>query len=610
MRHVTLLCLSEAKDAALERLRELGLLHLSVEAADSERLRAAQAQLAKAGRALQALADARAGKPLSPALAAPHKAPGHVKHLADLLAHKLPAVDGDAAQRIDAVLRLAELRQELVNEAERLAREAERYAPFGAFDVAQARQLAQAGLALTLFRAPAGDAPAAPEGAFVHVLCSNPDHVYGVMVGGAGLAEPCEALELPEADAHALRQRREEALARAAKIEADLRRAAADSGSLEAEKARLEELCEFASASDAMGAEGPVSWLAGWVPADQEALLRETAAEQAWGLLTRDPEAGEQVPTLLRPPRPLRPMLALFKALGISPAYTEADVSLPFFCFFGIFFAMLVGDGGYGLLILLLTGRACQKLPRAPRAPFILLTVFSLATIVWGALSNTWFGFHPQALESAVSRWLSQPGGKGDGNMMLICFTLGVAHLSVARVWNAFELFPDRKFLAQVGWLGVIWFMYFLAGNIVGVLPLPAVMKPVLGVSIALIALFMLRKDELRTNGADLGMLPLTIIGCLGDIISYVRLFAVGLAGVKVAENFNEMALSLDLPMVVKAPCLALILLFGHALNFAMAGLSVLVHAVRLNTLEFSNHKGVSWSGVPFRPFRRRADTA
>ena len=73
----------------------------------------------------------------------------------------------------------------------------------------------------------------------------------------------------------------------------------------------------------------------------------------------------------------------------------------------------------------------------------------------------------------------------------------------------------------------------------------------------------------------------------------------------KVAQNFNMMAIDLGLPIWIKWLPLVLILLVGHALNLAMAALSVLVHAVRLNTLEFSNHKGISWAGVAFHPFRK-----
>ena len=349
---------------------------------------------------------------------------------------------------------------------------------------------------------------------------------------------------------------------------------------------------------------GAVVWITGWLPADQVAELRETARENAWGLLARDPVAGETPPTLLRTPRLFRPVLALFEGLGISPAYTEADISVPFFCFFSIFFAMLVGDGGYGALILALTFYARRKLPTAPRAPFVLLTCFAAATIMWGALSNTWFGTHPGFADNAASRWLNHPEN-GINNMMLFCFTLGVIHLSLARLWNAAALFPDTKALAQLGWVGVVIFMYCMSCGIVGIFKAPAFIYPIFIGSLLLIFLFTLKRDELKTNGIELGMLPLNIVSALGDIISYVRLFAVGLASVKVAENFNDMAVNLGLPLWAKIVPMILILLVGHGLNFAMAGLSILVHAVRLNTLEFSNHKGITWAGYAFKPFKR-----
>jgi V/A-type H+-transporting ATPase subunit I len=100
-------------------------------------------------------------------------------------------------------------------------------------------------------------------------------------------------------------------------------------------------------------------------------------------------------------------------------------------------------------------------------------------------------------------------------------------------------------------------------------------------------------------------------MSALGDIISYVRLFAVGLASVKVAENFNSMAIGLVSGAdewwlkAIFSILMVLILILGHALNLVMAGLSILVHAVRLNTLEFSNHKGISWAGYAFKPFRK-----
>ena len=329
---------------------------------------------------------------------------------------------------------------------------------------------------------------------------------------------------------------------------------------------------------------------------------KELVGEQ--GELAAD---GELPPTLIEPPKMFRPMKALFSGLGIAPAYTEADVSVPFMCYFSLFFAMLVGDGAYGAIFLAATLALRKKLPKSW---FILLTVFSSATVLWGILSNTWFGAGiPWCVDWPTVKWLADPSYH---NMMLLCFTIGVSHLMLARVWNGICRAPDSTCIAEFGWAGILLFMYLVTNSIVGIFPgIPQWGFWVLGVSVVAVFGFSVKPSELKTRGAELGMLPLNIMSALGDIISYVRLFAVGLASVKVAENFNSMAtglLSSDNALWLNAlMCVAMvaILIVGHTLNLAMAGLSILVHAVRLNTLEFSNHKGVSWSGYAFNPFKK-----
>jgi V/A-type H+-transporting ATPase subunit I len=604
MKHMTLLCVAQSREQTLDLLRARGIVHLNIEHADSERFHNAHAKLAHNQKAQHIIASAVDDKPVTPAPAAAFiHTPEQVAALGECMKRPLPPLSGTEEEQIATVIHLAELRQTLVNEAARLTHEIARVKSFGTFDITLPAKLAEQGIPVTFFRC---HGPVTVPTLF----CAMEDKTaYCVQVGEPNIPSDAEILPPPQATFLALEVGKAKACSCADKIGDLLKQATETKALLAAHEQSLKDQCLFVAATDTMKAHGAVVWITGWCPADQAESLRQVAQQQAWGLVLRDPEASDQVPTLLRPPGWLQPMLSLFKGLGISPAYHESDVSLPFFAFFSIFFAMLVGDGGYGFVILALAlwGRTKVKATPVARAPFTLLTVFSLGTIIWGALSNTWFGFHPAVLSNPVSHWLSLPGGKGDNNMMLICFTLGVIHLSIARVWNAIVLFPDSKFLAQVGWIGVIWFMYFMAGNIVGVLPMPFAMKIVLGVSILLIVLFMLKRSELKGGAADLGLLPLNIISCLGDIISYVRLFAVGLAGVKVAENFNAMALSLDWPLYLKIVPVILILLLGHALNFAMAGLSVLVHAVRLNTLEFSNHKGISWAGIPFNPFRKTA---
>jgi V/A-type H+-transporting ATPase subunit I len=104
--------------------------------------------------------------------------------------------------------------------------------------------------------------------------------------------------------------------------------------------------------------------------------------------------------------------------------------------------------------------------------------------------------------------------------------------------------------------------------------------------------------------------MPLTMIGSFVDILSYIRLFAVGYASIAVLATFNDIAASIGFDSVFAAVAASLVLLFANALNIVLAGLGVIVHAVRLNTLEFSTHKGLAWQGHnQFTPFAKRQES-
>jgi len=607
MKHVSILSVAAEKLNTIKMIRELGVMHLSYQESETPEFRQARHEYDEIQLAENILKNLH--KPLTPSASLAHVNVFIYDDISETIAETLPHVKGDMHDKIRAVIALDARRRKICDQLFKLKAECSLYKPFGEFDISLPQRLTDSGVPVQLFRYSRHSKVELDKALMIKSFGERDDFSYGVLFGDGELPEGCELLPPPPAMLPDMENRFAEAQARIAYITERLR-VASEKIDLAPAIEQLHELCCFIAAHDSMKTNGTVVWISGWMPVESEEGILAVAKNSCWGILIRDPEEGEQVPTLLRPLPGFKPMQSLFSALGINPAYNEADVSVPFFCFFSIFFAMLVGDGGYGVLILLLTIYFARKFKKAPRSPFILLTVFSLATIIWGVLSNTWFGCHPHLIDNPVSEWFNAPG-KGNSNMMLVCFTLGVIHLSIARIWNAISLFPNTKFLAEVGWVGIIWFMYFTAGSVVGVLPAPGiVMKCILGLSVLMIACFMLKKEELKTEGANLGMLPLNIISCLGDIISYVRLFAVGLASVKVAENFNEMALGLDMPFILKLPCMIIILLLGHSLNFAMAGLSVLVHAVRLNTLEFSNHKGITWSGYAFTPFKRNPDAS
>jgi len=116
--------------------------------------------------------------------------------------------------------------------------------------------------------------------------------------------------------------------------------------------------------------------------------------------------------------------------------------------------------------------------------------------------------------------------------------------------------------------------------------------------------LLIFKKTLLKGIGISLANLPLEVISGFSDVVSYLRLFAVGYATVVVASSFNSMATGEGISSIVAGFGAAIILLLGHALNIILAMMSVLVHGVRLNMLEFSGHVGVQWSGKAYEPFK------
>ena len=550
MKHIDLVCVASERESTLEKLRSLGAVHLDLASASSAPVAAAEGELSDAEKAVRLVLKARGRR---------EDLEIRPRTVAEVL-----AVDEDRAT--------------LAAEKDRLERVIRDLEPYGDFDPALAQSLR--------------------------------DRVEGLD----------EVVDLPKKLPEMRLSRLREKLARVEnRINIDMEKlASVDEKAILAAFPALRDRIAFEQARELLADHGAVSVVTGWIPVSRVKELMDivTSAKSdlfertraiGWGVLLRDAAPGETPPTLIEPPKMFRPVKVLFEGLGIAPAYTEADVSVPFMCYFSLFFAMLVGDGAYGAIFLAAT-LALRK--RLPSAWFTLLAVFSSATVVWGLLSNTWFGAAiPWCAGWPTVKWLADPSYH---NMMMLCFTIGVSHLMLARIWNGVCRLPDSTSLAEFGWAGILLFMYFVTNSIVGIFQgIPKPMFWVFGVSLLLVFGFTVKPSELKTRGAELGMLPLNVMSALGDIISYVRLFAVGLASVKVAENFNSMATGLVAGAdaiwlkALMSVAMVAILLVGHGLNIAMAGLSILVHAVRLNTLEFSNHKGVSWAGYAFKPFRK-----
>ena len=191
-----------------------------------------------------------------------------------------------------------------------------------------------------------------------------------------------------------------------------------------------------------------------------------------------------------------------------------------------------------------------------------------------------------------------------------LCFFIGALHLSLAHGWRAMLKAPALSALADLGWISVIWAVFFLAKTLLLGDPFPLFGNWLIITGLVLVLFFTSPQNNiLKTIGAGLGRIALSLVNNFTDVVSYIRLFAVGLAGVAIADAFNAMAAGVvkkgDILTILIA---ALIVICGHLLNIILGPMSVLVHGVRLNVLEFCSHANVSWDGFAYKPFMKKKE--
>lgn len=574
MKKTSILCLDVDREKTLDQLRRIGVVHLKhAQPPAGESVEAARTRRFRIGRALDMLPKTH------------HEKPGGT-----------PVED-----TIALIWEQLEKQKEWNARLDALLIEEKRLEPYGSFEPSLIRRLAEQGIYVKLYKLGAREVPELPEGAVLQVLRETKDGTYAAVVAREESKLSGQELRLPEQSLNAVR----EEIARLRKqLEDSMAAIHAQGGERPAvEQALLqaEDALHYEEARAGMGGAERIAYLSGYCPDESMPRIRAAAAAHGWGLVVNDPDAGELAPTKIRYPRWVKPIQSVFDVTGILPGYDEVDVSPCFLIALSIFFAMLVGDAGYGAVFLLLTLLARRKMKKAPAYPFSFMYIMSGATIIWGVLTGTYFGIE-RAPWLPYVHWFDS-----EHNIMLLCFTLGAIHLSIAHLWNAWLMRNTPQAAAHIGWVLSTWTMFFMAGKFVLERPFPAWMGGVFAAGLVLIVLFMTPVKQIKAEWFNHVMLPLTVINNFTDVVSYLRLFAVGTASFAVASSFNTMLLENGWGPIWAAALKALVLFLGHALNVALACLGILVHGVRLNTLEFSSHMGLQWKGYRYEPFRSKA---
>ncbi len=348
----------------------------------------------------------------------------------------------------------------------------------------------------------------------------------------------------------------------------------------------------------------------GFMPEHVVDAFVEMADENRWGYIIEDPskEDADEVPTLIRSPRWAERIGPVMNFMGLIPGYKEIDVSKIFMLFFTFFAGILVGDAGYGLIFLLITLLMHRRQRFIKKVEFELFYTLSASILVWGILTGTYFGSEVIAEIPLLRRLRINKLASFGGDSLVVqkvMFLIGAVHLSIGRLQLAWKYSNSVKAIAQLGWVAIIWGLNLIVNQMVLGISAPGIMIWLFIGGALLIALFS-NPDKSFFMGilSSLGSLPLSIINGFSDIISYIRLYAVGLSTVLMAASFNQMAIGDGITTIASGIGAVIVLILGHSLNMILAGMAVIVHGVRLNMLEYAGHTDVEFSGTDYDPFK------
>lgn len=343
--------------------------------------------------------------------------------------------------------------------------------------------------------------------------------------------------------------------------------------------------------------------LQGWLPEDKVIALEDYAQSQSLALIIDTPALAEQPPTLLQNGDWVGGGELLVQFFQ-TPSYRSWDPSRIVFFSFVAFFAIIMSDAGYSLLcgaLLALYWRKLETTQRGRRLRSMALTLVGFG-VIWGVLVGSYFGINPT---QGVLAQLQRLDLYDFDSMMRLSIIIGAGHLILANGMMAWV----RRHSLQA-WSSVGWAMAVLFGLLAWLEGLGGWQITGMSIGLFLVVAFSNSRPALNGRSALSGVLALTnVTKIFGDVLSYLRLFALGLASASLALTFNQLAgdVAQALPGIGLL-LQGLILLFGHALNFVLTVASGVIHGLRLNLIEFYN-----WSladeGYPFQPFSKREVT-
>lgn len=628
MKKISLITLREKREDTLKVLRKLGTVQIEISEGSGDKLTEFREEIALLERSLFELGKAQREeqKPLDTQGAL------------------------SAAREIDALIKEKSV---CLSERAAILGELERLKGWGDVDPAAVEALAEQGIRLAFYEMPRREYNALSDGIQTVKLFADKRSVKLLTANAdedTSSALSAYRLLLPKTSSETMRKRLEALAGRIDEIDLRIASHTCHAHAMKQAVKALEGEVEFETYATGMKSETlgeqdantiAVSYFDGYIEAENVQRLKEAAKEHSWGLFIEDPSEEDDVPTKLKNNKLVSLIYPLTDFLGTVPGYFEYDISGWFLAFILIFFGIIFGDGGYGLFIcaiaaIPIVSAIIRKKKIAPA--FLLVELFGLSTVLWGTLTCTWFGLSPDQLPAwlrAVSVpvfsnvyadkiWSLPWTAAGVGlttpqNLQIFCFSLALIQLTVAHIKGAVRNRRSLKILGDIGSILQLFGIYYLVlslvvnaevfslGLVLGGIPVGTVAIVLIGAGFLMSFVFSNYSGSILSSVLasckNIVSVLLGVVNVFSDIVSYIRLWAVGLAGAAISATVNELAgpfLGNFMFMILGI----FLLVFGHGLNMILNVLSVIVHGIRLNTLEFSSHLDMSWSGHKFKPFK------
>ncbi len=511
-------------------------------------------------------------------------------------------------------------------EIARLEKLADELRPWGAFDVERTEHLAAEGIVLHYFSAQRGTYDKLQEEWSAKYtlaeISRNDSTVWFIVVTAPNEEVSLDAQEMktPQMDVREAERRLAAEREKLTALDAEFARVAASEALLAQYATTLKERLQGVrvEATAQREADGTLVIMEGWAETETSAkvdALLESYPNVVW--LKRDPTPEDDTPVKLKNNRFAR----IFEMIGdlyARPKYGSLDLT-PFFApFYMLFFGICLNDAGYGLVLLAAGLFMLHKFrePGMMRRASWFATLCALSTVVFGGICGSFFGL------SLSEYFPSIPFFDFQGKFFLISLVIGLVQILLGmalNIWTTTRCFGISHAFGQLG-----WFIILVSCALAVALPMAGFAIPgftsqsvtfyvALGLGgVLLLLLNNPRRNPLVNIGAGLWDLYNNITGLLSDVLSYIRLFAIGLSGGVLALVFNTLAEGFvpeGAGIVVRLLVMIPILLIGHGINLFMSTISSFVHPMRLTFVEFFKNAGFEMATRSFDPIRKMDKT-